>query len=143
MSQQGFLNFCFVRILSTGILAPSHFAKTQQAQSTQSTIIEQIQLNNESFFIFAEHTPYNEQYTPRYYYIYSRIRDKKGVTIEVLPEEGFNEDDEPLAPDLAEFQDAQRTPTSASGGRVGSGSTQYKVINAEPRSMDTEEEGEE
>jgi hypothetical protein len=72
-SQQGFLNFSFVRTLPTGIFTPPHFTETQQVQSTQSTIIEQIQLNNEPFFIFAEHAPYNEPYTPRYYYIHSRI----------------------------------------------------------------------
>ncbi|KAH0604178.1 uncharacterized protein H6S33_007209 [Morchella sextelata] len=52
-----------------------------------------------------------------------KIRDKKGVTIEVIPEEGFSEDDEALAADLAAFRDAQRTPTSAPAGRVGSNST--------------------
>jgi hypothetical protein len=40
----------------------------------------------------------------------------------VIPEEGFSEDDEALAADLAAFRDAGRTPTSDPGGRVGSDS---------------------
>ncbi|KAH8155094.1 uncharacterized protein LAJ45_00103 [Morchella importuna] len=72
-----------------------------------------------------------------------KIRDKKGVTIEIIPEEGFSEDDEALAADLAAFRDARRTPTSAPGGRVDSDSAQDEVINARLRGIDTEEEGEE
>ncbi|KAH0607332.1 uncharacterized protein H6S33_003320, partial [Morchella sextelata] len=72
-----------------------------------------------------------------------KIRDKKGVTIEVIPEEGFSEDDEALAADLAAFRNARRIPTSAPKGRVGSDSAQDEVINAQLRGVDTEEEGEE
>ncbi|KAH8149082.1 uncharacterized protein LAJ45_06621 [Morchella importuna] len=72
-----------------------------------------------------------------------KIRDKKGVTIEIIPEEGFSEDDEALAADLAAFRDARRTPTSAPGGRVDSDSAQDEVIDARLRGIDTEEEGEE
>ncbi|KAH8148899.1 uncharacterized protein LAJ45_06873 [Morchella importuna] len=72
-----------------------------------------------------------------------KIRDKKGVTIEIIPEEGFSEDDEVLAADLAAFRDARRTPTSAPGGRVDSDSAQDEVINARLRGIDTEGEGEE
>jgi hypothetical protein len=61
----------------------------------------------------------------------------------VIPEEGFSEDDEALAADLAAFRDAQRTPTSALEGRVGSDSAQEEVINAQLNVIDTEEEGEE
>ncbi|RPB07084.1 hypothetical protein P167DRAFT_579681 [Morchella conica CCBAS932] len=71
------------------------------------------------------------------------IGDKKGVTIEIIPEEGFSEDDEALAADLAAFRDARRTPTSATGGRVDSDSAQDEVINARLRGIDTQEEGEE
>ncbi|KAH8145413.1 uncharacterized protein LAJ45_10535 [Morchella importuna] len=71
------------------------------------------------------------------------IRDKKGVTIEIIPEKGFSEDDEALPADLAAFRDARRTPTSATGGRVDSDSAQDEVINARLRGIDTEEEGEE
>jgi hypothetical protein len=60
----------------------------------------------------------------------------------VIPEEGFREHNEALAADLAAIRDVRRTPTSAPGGRIGSDSTQDKVINAQPRSIDTEEEGE-
>ncbi|RPB06693.1 hypothetical protein P167DRAFT_580162 [Morchella conica CCBAS932] len=72
-----------------------------------------------------------------------KIRDKKGVTIEIIPEEGFSEDDEALAADLAAFRDARRTPTSAPGGRVDSDNAQDEVINARLCGIDTEEEGEE
>ncbi|RPB06445.1 hypothetical protein P167DRAFT_580535 [Morchella conica CCBAS932] len=48
--------------------------------------------------------------------VVTEIQDQKGVTIEVLPEKGFNEDDEALAADLATFRDVQRTPTSDSAG---------------------------
>ncbi|KAH8152788.1 uncharacterized protein LAJ45_03013 [Morchella importuna] len=65
------------------------------------------------------------------------------VTIEIIPEEGFSEDDEALAADLAAFRDARRTPTSAPGGRVDSDSAQDEVINARLRGINTEEEGEE
>jgi hypothetical protein len=58
-------------------------------------------------------------------------------------EEDFSEDDEALAVGLSAFRDAQRTPTSAPGVRVGSDSTKDKVINTQLRSIDTEEEGEE
>ncbi|RPB11694.1 hypothetical protein P167DRAFT_546256, partial [Morchella conica CCBAS932] len=61
----------------------------------------------------------------------------------IIPEEGFSEDDEALAADLAAFRDARRTPTSAPGGRVDSDSAQDEVINARLRGIDTEEEGEE
>ncbi|KAH8144566.1 uncharacterized protein LAJ45_11361 [Morchella importuna] len=72
-----------------------------------------------------------------------KIRDKKGVTIEIIPEEGFSEDDEALAADLATFRDARRTSTSAPEGRVDFDSTQDEVINARLRGIDTEVDGEE
>ncbi|KAH8144503.1 uncharacterized protein LAJ45_11478 [Morchella importuna] len=71
-----------------------------------------------------------------------KIGDKEGVTIEIIPEEGFSDDDEALAADLAAFRDARRTPTSAPGGQVDSDSAQDEVINARLRGIDTEEEGE-
>ncbi|KAH0602464.1 uncharacterized protein H6S33_008803 [Morchella sextelata] len=49
-----------------------------------------------------------------------KIREKKGVTIEVIPEDGFRADDEALAADLAD-----------------------EVIHAQLRGIDSEEEGEE
>jgi hypothetical protein len=61
----------------------------------------------------------------------------------VIPEEGFSEDDEVLAANVATFRYARRTPMSASGGRVGSDSAQDEVINYQLRGIDTEEEGEE
>jgi hypothetical protein len=58
----------------------------------------------------------------------------------VIPEEGFREDNEALAADLAAFRDARRTSTSPPGGRVGPDSAQDEVINAQLCSIDTEEE---
>ncbi|KAI5845802.1 hypothetical protein DFP73DRAFT_593968 [Morchella snyderi] len=37
-----------------------------------------------------------------------KIREKKGITIEVIPEDGFSEDDEALAADLAAFRNARK-----------------------------------
>ncbi|KAH0609144.1 uncharacterized protein H6S33_001372 [Morchella sextelata] len=51
---------------------------------------------------------------------------KKGVTIEVIPEDGFSEDDEALTADLAAFRDARKD----------------EVIYAQLRGIDSEEEGE-
>jgi hypothetical protein len=61
-----------------------------------------------------------------------------GVTNEVILEEVHSKDDEALTVDLAAFRDAQRRSTSASGGRVGSNSTQNEVINVQLHGIDTE-----
>ncbi|KAH0608723.1 uncharacterized protein H6S33_001857, partial [Morchella sextelata] len=68
---------------------------------------------------------------------------KKGVTIEVIPEEGFSEEDEALPANLAAFRDVRRIPVSAPRGRVGSDSTQDEVINTQLRRIDIEENREE
>jgi hypothetical protein len=49
----------------------------------------------------------------------------------VILEEGFSEDDEALAADLATFRDARRISTSAPEGWVGSDNTQDEVVNAQ------------
>ncbi|KAH0609214.1 uncharacterized protein H6S33_001442, partial [Morchella sextelata] len=66
-----------------------------------------------------------------------------GVTIEVIPQEGFSEDNEVLAAGLAAIQDARRILTSTTGTRIGSDSAQDEVINAQLHSIDTKEKGEE
>ncbi|KAI5836688.1 hypothetical protein DFP73DRAFT_532541 [Morchella snyderi] len=43
-------------------------------------------------------------------YLREKIREKKGITIEVIPEDGFSEDDEALAADLAAFRNAGKHP---------------------------------
>ncbi|KAH0611277.1 uncharacterized protein H6S33_010542 [Morchella sextelata] len=72
-----------------------------------------------------------------------KIREKKGVTIEVIPEDGFSEDDEALAADLAAFRDARRALRGAPGGPSSSDNGQDEVIHAQLRDIDSEEEGEE
>ncbi|KAI5844524.1 hypothetical protein DFP73DRAFT_594617 [Morchella snyderi] len=52
-----------------------------------------------------------------------KIREKKGITIEVIPEDGFSEDDEALAADLAAFRNARKAPPSAPVNPSGSRST--------------------
>ncbi|KAI5838660.1 hypothetical protein DFP73DRAFT_530749 [Morchella snyderi] len=41
-----------------------------------------------------------------------KIREKKGITIEVIPEDGFSEDDKALTTDLAAFRNARKAPPS-------------------------------
>ncbi|KAI5848609.1 hypothetical protein DFP73DRAFT_524891 [Morchella snyderi] len=74
-----------------------------------------------------------------------KIREKKGITIEVIPEDGFSEDDETLAADLAAFQNAQKAPPSALVDPSGSdnGGSQEEVVHAQLRDIEAEEEGEE
>ncbi|KAI5839428.1 hypothetical protein DFP73DRAFT_598740 [Morchella snyderi] len=38
-----------------------------------------------------------------------KIREKKGITIEVIPDDGFSEDDEALAADLAAFRNTRKS----------------------------------
>ncbi|KAI5837757.1 hypothetical protein DFP73DRAFT_531683 [Morchella snyderi] len=45
-----------------------------------------------------------------------KIREKKCVTIEGIPEDGFGEDDEALAADIGAFRNARKAPPSARGG---------------------------
>jgi len=64
----------------------------------------------------------------------------------VIPEDGFSEDDEALAADLAAFRNARKAPPSArediscSDNRDGGG--QEEVVHAQLRGIE-EEEGEE
>ncbi|KAI5842382.1 hypothetical protein DFP73DRAFT_527797 [Morchella snyderi] len=70
---------------------------------------------------------------------------KKGITIEVIPEDGFSEDDEALAADLAAFRNARKAPPSALVDPSGSdnGGSQEEVVHAQLRGIEAEEEGEE
>ncbi|KAI5839937.1 hypothetical protein DFP73DRAFT_598206 [Morchella snyderi] len=70
---------------------------------------------------------------------------KKGITIEVIPEDGFSEDDEALAADLASFQNARKAPPSVPVGPSGSDNSggQEEVVHSELRGIEAEEEGEE
>ncbi|KAI5839998.1 hypothetical protein DFP73DRAFT_597842 [Morchella snyderi] len=74
-----------------------------------------------------------------------KIREKKDITIEVIPEDGFSEDDEALAADLAAFRNARKTPPSALVDPSGSdnGGSQEEVVHAQLRGIEAEEEGEE
>ncbi|KAI5841327.1 hypothetical protein DFP73DRAFT_596582 [Morchella snyderi] len=74
-----------------------------------------------------------------------KIREKKGITIEVIPEDGFSEDDEALAADLAAFRNARKAPPSALVDPSGSdnGGSQEEVVHAQLRGIEAEEEGEE
>ncbi|KAH8144645.1 uncharacterized protein LAJ45_11354 [Morchella importuna] len=73
-----------------------------------------------------------------------KIREKKGITIEVIPEEGFSEDDEALAADLTAFRNARRAHPSAPGDISGSdnGNGQEEVVHAQLRGIEAEDEGE-
>ncbi|KAI5837204.1 hypothetical protein DFP73DRAFT_532149 [Morchella snyderi] len=72
-----------------------------------------------------------------------KIREKKGIAIEVIPEDGFSEDDEALAADLAAFRNARKAPPSArediscSDNRDGGG--QEEVVHAQLRGIEAEE----
>ncbi|KAI5842114.1 hypothetical protein DFP73DRAFT_596074 [Morchella snyderi] len=70
---------------------------------------------------------------------------KKGITIEVILEEGFREDDEALAADFAAFRNARKAPPSALVDHFGSdnGGGQEEVVHAQLRGIEAEEEGEE
>ncbi|KAI5838480.1 hypothetical protein DFP73DRAFT_600012 [Morchella snyderi] len=74
-----------------------------------------------------------------------KIREKKGITIEVILEDGFSEDDEALAADLATFRNARKAPPSALVDPLSSdnGSSQEEVVHAQLRGIEAEEEGEE
>ncbi|KAI5838607.1 hypothetical protein DFP73DRAFT_599843 [Morchella snyderi] len=74
-----------------------------------------------------------------------KIREKKGITIEVIPEDGFSEDDEALAADLAAFRNARKAPPSALVDPSGSdnGGSQEEVVHAQLLGIEAEEEGEE
>ncbi|KAI5841734.1 hypothetical protein DFP73DRAFT_596298 [Morchella snyderi] len=71
-------------------------------------------------------------------------REKKGITIEVVPEDGFSEDVEALAADLAAFRNAQRAPLSTPGGLSGSdnGGGLDEVVHAQLRGIEAEDESE-
>ncbi|RPB06933.1 hypothetical protein P167DRAFT_579833 [Morchella conica CCBAS932] len=71
-----------------------------------------------------------------------KIREKKGVTIEVIPEDGFSADDEALAADLPAFRDARRALRGAIGGPSSSDNGQDEVIHAQLRGIESEEEAE-
>ncbi|KAI5839627.1 hypothetical protein DFP73DRAFT_598615 [Morchella snyderi] len=73
------------------------------------------------------------------------IREKRGITIEVIPEDGFSEDDEALAADIAAFRNARKAPPSALVDPSGSdnGGSQEEVVHAQLRGIEAEEEGEE
>ncbi|KAI5842667.1 hypothetical protein DFP73DRAFT_596024 [Morchella snyderi] len=74
-----------------------------------------------------------------------KIREKKGITIQVIPEDGFSEDDEALAADLAAFRNARKAPPSAPVDPSGSdnGGGQEEVVHAQLRGIEAEGEGEE
>ncbi|KAI5850456.1 hypothetical protein DFP73DRAFT_591318 [Morchella snyderi] len=74
-----------------------------------------------------------------------KIREKKGITIEVIPADGFSEDDEALAADLAAFRNARKAPPSALVDPSGSdnGGSQEEVVHAQLLGIEAEEEGEE
>ncbi|KAI5837244.1 hypothetical protein DFP73DRAFT_601215 [Morchella snyderi] len=67
-----------------------------------------------------------------------KIREKYVITMEVIPEDGFSDDDEALAADLAAFQSAPGGPSSSNsrGGHA-------EVVHAQLRGIEAEEEGEE
>ncbi|KAH8148289.1 uncharacterized protein LAJ45_07742 [Morchella importuna] len=69
---------------------------------------------------------------------------KKGITIELIPEDGFSEDDEALAADLATFRNARRAPPSAPGDISCSdnGNGQEEMVHAQLRGIEVEDEGE-
>ncbi|KAI5846451.1 hypothetical protein DFP73DRAFT_525947 [Morchella snyderi] len=73
-----------------------------------------------------------------------KIREKKGITIELIPEDGFSEDDEALAADPAAFRNAQKAPPIAPVGPSGSdnGGGQEEVVHAQLWGIEEEEEGE-
>ncbi|KAI5845891.1 hypothetical protein DFP73DRAFT_594087 [Morchella snyderi] len=73
------------------------------------------------------------------------IREKKGITIKAIPEDGFSEDEEALAADLAAFRNAQKAPPSAPVDPSGSdnGDGQEEVVHAQLLGIEVEEEGEE
>ncbi|KAI5847193.1 hypothetical protein DFP73DRAFT_593037 [Morchella snyderi] len=64
---------------------------------------------------------------------------------EVIPEDGFSEDDEALAADLAAFRNARKAPPSAPVDPSGSdnGGGQEEVVHAQLWGILAEEEGEE
>lgn len=61
----------------------------------------------------------------------------------MIPEDGFSEDDEALAADLAAFRNARRAPPSAPGDISDNGGGQEEVVQAQLRGIEAEEEGEE
>ncbi|KAI5839427.1 hypothetical protein DFP73DRAFT_530133 [Morchella snyderi] len=70
---------------------------------------------------------------------------KKGITIELILEDGFSENDEALAADLAAFRNARKVLPSALVGPCGSdnGGGQEELVHAQLRGIEAEEEGEE
>ncbi|KAI5850559.1 hypothetical protein DFP73DRAFT_524286 [Morchella snyderi] len=74
-----------------------------------------------------------------------KMREKKGITVEVIPEDGFSEDNEALAADLAAFRNARKAPPTALVDPSGSdnGGSQEEVVHAQLRGIEAEEEGEE
>ncbi|KAI5837770.1 hypothetical protein DFP73DRAFT_600782 [Morchella snyderi] len=70
-----------------------------------------------------------------------KIREKKGITIEVIPEDEFSEDDEALAADLAAFRNARKAPPSAREDISGSdnGGGQDEVVHAQLGGIEAEE----
>ncbi|KAI5846219.1 hypothetical protein DFP73DRAFT_525735 [Morchella snyderi] len=71
-----------------------------------------------------------------------KIREKKGITIEVIPEDGFSEDDKALVADLEAFRNARKAPPSALVDPSGSdnGGSQEEVVHAQLRGIEAEEE---
>lgn len=61
----------------------------------------------------------------------------------MIPEDGFSEDDETLAADLAAFRNARRAPPSAPRDISHNGGGQEEVVQAQLRGIEAEEEGEE
>ncbi|KAI5837498.1 hypothetical protein DFP73DRAFT_601070 [Morchella snyderi] len=74
-----------------------------------------------------------------------KIREKNGITIEVIPEDGFSEEDEALAADLAAFPNARKAPPSALVDPYSShnGGSHKEVVHAQLQGIEAEEEGEE
>ncbi|KAH8153340.1 uncharacterized protein LAJ45_02152 [Morchella importuna] len=73
MSQLASLSSWFTGAPPTRNTGTPRFPDTQSTQQTQSTTVEQTQLGNEPFSIFAEHTQYNEPYAQKYDYIHPSI----------------------------------------------------------------------
>ncbi|KAI5849661.1 hypothetical protein DFP73DRAFT_524658 [Morchella snyderi] len=69
--------------------------------------------------------------------LWEKIREKKRITIEVIPEDGFSEDDEALAADLAAFRNARKAPpsTPVDSSSSDNGGGQEEVVHAQLRAL--------